>query len=256
MSTECKTTSALEAAVHERYSEGARERVEALCCATSYDPKFLEAIPTEVSERDCGCGNPSPWLRAGETVLDLGSGSGKICFIASQVVGESGRVIGIDMTDEMLALARSSAPIVADRIGYSNVDFRRSKIQDMRAVVDDGAVDVVGSNCVLNLVDPDDKRALFDEIFRVLSSGGRAIISDIVASADVPEHLQRDPELWSGCISGAFREDLFVRAFEAAGFGGIDVVERQADPWQVVDGIEFRSLTVVAYKNSKAKSCC
>lgn len=242
--------------VRERYSRGAKQRVEALCCATAYDPKLLEAIPAEVIERDYGCGNPSQWLRAGETVLDLGSGSGKICFIASQVVGESGKVIGVDINDDMLDLARRNAPIVAERVGFSNVEFRRSRIQDIRSAVDAGTVDVVVSNCVLNLVDPADKVALFDEIYGVLRADGRAIISDIVSSADVPAHMQADPELWSGCISGAFREDSFVRAFEAAGFGGIEVLERQDAPWRVVEDIEFRSLTVVAHKNSRKTSCC
>jgi arsenite methyltransferase len=246
------------------------------------------ALPEAALLASLGCGNPTALadLHPGETVLDLGSGSGKACFIASQVVGPTGRVIGVDMSDEMLALARGAAPRVAERVGHANVEFRKGRIQDLaldveaadaylaahpvrsaedlsraeaalaelrrdRPLVADGSVDVLISNCVLNLVRPADKRALFAEIHRVLRRGGRAVISDIVCDEDVPEHLQRDPELWSGCISGAFREDRFLEAFEEAGFYGIEVIERQQQPWQTVEGIEFRSLTVVAYRGKE-----
>lgn len=279
----------IEAAVNSRYSDAAKAPEAALCCRTRYDEKLLEAIPAEVLERDYGCGNPSAHLRAGETVLDLGSGSGKICFIASQVVGSEGEVIGIDVNDDMLALARKSAPTVARNVGIDNVTFKKGRIQDLaidlealdaflrehpvRSVDDLGAVeveiarlrrdaplvatasiDVVISSCVLNLVDPAHKRQLFGEIFRVLRRGGRAVISDIVSDEEVPEHLQRDPKLWSGCISGALREDRFLEAFEEAGLHGVEMIERQADPWRTVDGIEFRSVTVVAHKGAAPSS--
>lgn len=275
-----------ETAVRERYSGAAGAREDELCCPTSYDPGLLAAIPDEVLERDYGCGNPAAHVKLGETVLDLGSGAGKACFMASQVVGKQGRVIGVDMNDEMLALARRSAPEVARRIGYDNVTFKKGKIQDLSldleqverhllshpvATVDAlscleaeiarfrreaplisaESVDVVVSNCVLNLVRPEDKSRLFEEIHRVLRRGGRAVISDIVSDEDIPEHLQRDPDLWSGCVSGAFREDRFLHAFEEAGFYGITVVERHAEPWRTVEGIEFRSVTVVAYKGKE-----
>lgn len=278
----------VESIVKERYREGAERQVAALCCPVDYDPRYLEAIPREVLERDYGCGDPSKHLRAGETVLDLGSGTGKICFIASQVVGPTGKVIGVDMTPEMLAVARDAAPVVAGRIGYSNVEFRRGRIQDLaldldlleshiaaRPVVDvealfalqeraarlrveeplvaDGSVDVVVSNCVLNLVAADDKKKLFAEIFRVLRKGGRAVISDIVSDEPVPVELQRDPELWSGCISGALTEDGFLAAFEEAGFYGLRIVDRPAEPWQTVHGIEFRSLTIEAFKGKQGE---
>lgn len=276
----------IEEAVRSRYSEAARVREASLCCPTRYDKRFLAAIPDAVIERDYGCGDPSRHLREGETVLDLGSGTGKICFIASQVVGPRGRVIGVDMNDEMLALARDSAPEVARRIGHGNVSFRKGRIQDLaldhdaldrqlrldpvrsaadlprleaemarlrreKPLVANDSVDVVVSNCVLNLVKPEDKRALFAEIFRVLRRGGRAVISDIVSDEDVPMELQRDPELWSGCISGALREDRFLEAFEEAGFYGVTLAQRGEQPWQTVDGIEFRSVTVVAYKGKE-----
>lgn len=280
------TTPDVELAVAERYSAGAQAVEAALCCPVDYDPQFLTVIPQEVLDRDYGCGDPSAYLGSGETVLDLGSGGGKIAFIASQVVGESGRVIGVDINDEMLALAASAAPQVAEAVGYANVEFRKGRIQDLRLdvvateqwlgvhpvddlaslqayeaetarqrldvpLVPDDSVDAVVSNCVLNLVATDLKGELFAEIFRVLRRGGRAIISDIVSDVDVPEHLRADPELWSGCISGAFQEEAFLRAFEDAGFYGVTLAKRDSAPWQVVEGIEFRSVTVVAYKGKQ-----
>ena len=247
-----------EQAVSKRYSEAANSREPALCCPTNYDSRFLEAIPPEVVERDYGCGNPTEHLAQGETVLDLGSGGGKNCFIASQIVGETGRVIGVDMNDDMLALANRAAPIVSQRIGYANVEFLRGRIQDLKPLVDDASVDVVISNCALNLVNPAEKQQLFSEIFRVLKPHGRAIISDIVSDKPVPGHMQADPELWSGCISGALEQEAFVSAFRAAGFPQVRVLTRQEAPWQIVEGLEFRSLTVRADKSSQSQegSCC
>jgi arsenite methyltransferase len=276
----------VESAVKERYAAGAQQREEALCCPVQYDRRYLEVIPQEVIERDYGCGDPSQYVKPGETVLDLGSGTGKICFIAAQVVGPTGRVIGVDMTDEMLDVARRNAPIVAERIGYQNVEFRKGRIQDLaldlerldeelqrrpvqsaasylameevtqelrlrHPLVANDSVDVVVSNCVLNLVDSRSKPQLFAEIFRVLKMGGRAVISDIVADEEVPEELRNDPELWSGCISGALTEEGFLEAFEAAGFYGIELLKFDSTPWRTVGGIEFRSVTVQAFKGKQ-----
>jgi SAM-dependent methyltransferase len=275
-----------EAMVHQRYAAAAQAVEPALCCPVEYAADFLAVIPEEVIERDYGCGDPTPYVRAGETVLDLGSGGGKLCFIAAQVVGPEGRVIGVDCNHEMLALARKHAPTVAERLGYANVEFRCGLIQDLeldlellgreladrpiaaaadylalrhleqrlrreRPLVADGSIDCVVSNCVLNLVRKQDRQQLFAELFRVLRRGGRAAVSDIVSDEDVPESLQQDPTLWSGCISGAFREDEFLEAFQQAGFHGMQIVKRQRDPWRVVEGIEFRSVTVVAYKGKQ-----
>ncbi len=275
-----------EAAVLERYAGAARNREEALCCPVEYAGDYLSVIPHEIIERDYGCGDPSPYVQAGETVVDLGSGAGKLCYILAQVVGAKGRVIGVDCNPEMLALARSYREEFAQRVGYSNVDFRYGMIQDLALDLDrlarelqhrpihtpadwlmlrsledrlrldqpliaSDSVDCVVSNCVLNLVRQQDRRRLFQEIFRVLKRGGRAAISDIVADEDVPEELKSDPELWSGCISGAFREDEFLQAFADAGFHGMSIVKRQRDPWRVVEGIEFRSVTVVAHKGKQ-----
>ena len=247
-----------EAAVRKRYAAGAQVAEAALYCAVSYDPKYLRAIPAEVIERDYGCGDPSKYLRPGETVLDLGSGTGKIAFIAAQVVGPTGRVIGIDMTDEMLEVARRNAPFVAEKIGYSNVEFLKARIQDLRGVIADESIDSVVSNCVLNLVDSTAKPLLFAEIFRVLKPDGQAVISDIVSSAPVPAHLQADPELWSGCISGALTIEEFLGAFRAAGFAKLEILARDGDPWQTVEGIDFRSVTLQAIKGeaSSSATCC
>src|SRR6059036_2325844 len=120
-----------ESIVRQRYATGAKERADKLCCPIDYEDQYLKVIPQEVIERDYGCGDPSRYLREREVVLDLGSGTGKICFIVAQIVGPSGKVIGVDMTDEMLEVARRNAPIVAERIGYANVEFRKGRIQDL-----------------------------------------------------------------------------------------------------------------------------
>lgn len=276
----------VEASVLERYSRGAARREASLCCPVDYNEKYLEIIPAEVIERDYGCGDPSAHVRPGDVVLDLGSGSGKVCFIAAQVVGPTGRVVGVDMNPDMLALARRHAPDIAAKLGYGNVQFVRGRIQDLRTDLDavdrylsrhpiasqddlwafeatreeqretrplvaDESIDVVVSNCVLNLVRDDDKQTLLNEIFRVLRIGGRAVISDIVSDEPVPETLKQDPELWSGCISGAFQEKAFLDAFAAAGFYGIEILKRDAEPWRTVQGIEFRSVTVRAWKGKQ-----
>ncbi len=244
----------IEDAVAARYSDAAIAVEPALCCAVSYDARFLEAIPAEIQERDYGCGNPAEWVREGETVLDLGSGGGKICFIAAQIVGETGRVIGVDINPEMLALAEKYRAQIGDELGFHNVEFHRGYIQQLD-FLPDNSVDVVLSNCVLNLVRPEDKPRLFAEIFRVVKTGGRAAISDIVSSIDVPQAMQDDARLWSGCVSGALREDEFLASFSRAGFASVELAKRDAAPWQVVENIEFRSITVVATKG-EPQSCC
>jgi arsenite methyltransferase len=242
----------VERAVRERYSQAAQQTVRALCCPVDYRSEYLKILPQEILERDYGCGDPSQFVREGETVLDLGSGGGKICYIAAQVVGKNGRIIGVDMNDEMLALARKYQNEIGDKLGYHNVEFHRGKIQDLQPLVPDESIDVVISNCVLNLVREQDKRQLFSEIHRVLKRGGRAAISDIVSNEPVPEAMKTDPDLWSGCISGAFQETELLKAFEDAGFYGIHIAKRDENPWQIVNGIEFRAITVIAYKGKGA----
>jgi len=190
------------------------------------------------------------------------------------------------MTDYMLEVARRNAPLVAERIGYANVEFRKGRIQDLaldldlleaelrarpvataadylkldelaeglrlkQPLVTNDSMDVVVSNCVLNLVEPASKPKLFQEIFRVLKWGGRAVISDIVSDEPVPEAMRRDAELWSGCISGTLTEEGFLSAFEEAGFHAVELVKFETRPWRTVQGIEFRSVTVRAFKGKQ-----
>src|SRR5437868_6083317 len=131
-----------ETSVRTRYSDAAQKTEAALCCPISYDPRYLAAIPDEVLERDYGCGDPTPYVRPGDTVLDLGSGGGKVCFIAAQVAGPGGRVIGVDCNADMLALARRNQPLVAERLGFSNVEFHCGLIQDLRLDLDRLAVEL------------------------------------------------------------------------------------------------------------------
>ncbi|MBA2702685.1 MAG: methyltransferase domain-containing protein [Blastocatellia bacterium] len=276
----------VERAVNERYGRAAQNREPELCCPVQYDSKLLAVIPDEIKERDYGCGDPSVLVREGDVVLDLGSGAGKICYIAAQIVGPKGLVIGIDANEEMLTLAEKYRFEIGKRIGYQNVEFRKGRIQDLqldlalvdsylaenpvssaadlahfnsyhssikkeRPLVPDESIDVVLSNCVLNLVRSEDKEQLFSEMFRVVRRGGRVAISDIVSDEDVLEELKQDPELWSGCIAGAYREDAFLDAFDRAGFYGMEIVKRDEKPWRTIQGIEFRSITVVAHKGKQ-----
>ncbi len=188
----------------------------------AFDAALLEVIPAEVVERDYGCGDPTRWVQSGDTVLDLGSGSGKNAFICAQVVGAGGRVLGVDRNAEMLALSRAAAPVVAQRIGVANVEFLEGAIEALdvpttngQPLVTDASVDLVLSNCVLNLVNPSARERLLANIRRVLRPGGRVAISDIVCDRPVPLALQQDPDLWSGCISGAWQEQAFLADFVA-----------------------------------------
>lgn len=272
-----------QANVLERYSEGAQAHQTELCCAVEYDSRLLQILPQEIIDKDYGCGDPSPYIREGDVVLDLGSGGGKICYMAAQLVGAQGRVIGLDMNEDMLALAQKYQAEMAERLGGDRVEFKKGLIQDLAldlAAVDaylaanpvsrsrdlarleafktqqrkenplipDGSVDLVISNCVLNLVDDGAKAQMVAEIFRVLRPGGRVAISDVISDEAVPQHLRDDPKLWSGCISGAFQEKEFLDAFLAAGFVAVSYDKWEAEPWQVVEGIEFRSATLTAVK--------
>ncbi|MCA9471754.1 MAG: methyltransferase domain-containing protein [Nitrospirales bacterium] len=233
-------------AVSERYAKAVTTGEE-MCCPTGYDHQELgKFIPEAVLKVSYGCGTPVGLtsVQAGETVLDIGSGGGIDCFEASRRVGPSGRVIGIDMTDEMLALARSQAPIVASNLGYasSNVDFRKGFADAMP--VEDQCVDLIVSNCVINLAP--DKLKVFQEMYRVLKPGGRFTISDIVADQPIPQYMIHDKEKWGDCLSGALRLSDYWGGLRNAGFGGIHRVG--FIPWRVIDGIHFLSLTLTGYK--------
>ncbi|MGK7957764.1 MAG: methyltransferase domain-containing protein [Crocosphaera sp.] len=276
----------IEKTVLDRYQEGAKVQQPSLCCPTEYEGNYLEILPQEILEKDYGCGDPTRYVAEGETVVDLGSGTGKNCYILAQKVGQDGQVIGVDFNEEMLKIARKYQQDIADKIGVSNTKFVKGKIQDLTLNLDlveewlqdnsiqsvddlsqfesecdrlrqespliaDNSIDVVISNCVLNLVKPNDKQQLFAELYRVLKEGGRAVISDIVCDEEPTQNILNDPDLWSGCIAGAFREDEFLKMFENVGFYGVEILKREEKPWQVIDGVEFRSLTIRAYKGKQ-----
>jgi ubiquinone/menaquinone biosynthesis C-methylase UbiE len=239
------------AAVREFYGHAAEEPQAELCCPVRPDAEDLAHIPAEVVERFYGCGSPvsAAAPQAGETLVDLGSGAGIDCFIASRRVGPQGRVFGIDMTDQMLSVARESQPKVAGALGYGNVEFRKGILE--RIPLDDGAADIVTSNCVINL--SPDKSAVFREVWRVLRDGGRAVIADIVADTEVPPAMRADGQLWGECISGALSEEAFLAALERAGFYGLSVLKKTF--WREVEGARFYSVTVRGFKFEKKAGC-
>ena len=239
-------TDAITRKVSDRYAKAASTG-EQMCCPTSYDMAQLKSfIPEEVLKISYGCGTPAglKTVRAGETVLDIGSGGGIDCFEASRLVGPTGRVIGIDMTDTMLEIARTNASVVAANLGYSasNVEFRKGLADAMP--VEDGTIDLIISNCVINLAP--DKRKVFREMFRVAQPGGRFTISDIVADQTVPQYLVHDADKWGDCLSGALTLTAYIAGMREAGFLGIHLVT--SSPWQVIDGIHFFSVTLTGYK--------
>lgn len=239
-------------AIQKRYGSAAIELETCLCTPVSFDPKFLDAIPSEVVDKDYGCGDPTKWVRKNDYVLDLGSGSGKNAFICAQVVGKSGKVIGVDQNLNMLNLAKKSIKYVADKIGYENTEFFQGSIEKLDALdeknnklIEDSSIDIVLSNCVLNLVKPSSRSNLLENIKRVLRKDGRIAISDIVSSKKVPLRLQNNPDLWSGCISGAWYEPELISDFKNLGFKNLRFADRSSKPWQVIEDIEFRTVTLV-----------
>ena len=245
-------------AVEARYGAAAQQQEACLCTPVGFNPALLRVIPDVVIERDYGCGDPTRWVKHGDRVLDLGSGSGKNAFICSQIVGKSGSVTGVDRNADMLALSRAAIPVVASAVGFNNVRFVDGAIEALDALtptgellIADASMDVVLSNCVLNLVNPSARDKLLANIRRVLAPGGRVAISDIVCDQVVPLRLQQDPDLWSGCISGAWQEQAFLEAFEALGFEQVCYADRSEKPWRLVDGIEFRSVTLIAHLERK-----
>lgn len=271
----------LEDAEQRRYGAAAARPEACLCTPVDY---ALDAshIPARILEVDYGCGDPTPHARSGEVVLDLGSGSGKHCFLMARAVGAEGCVIGVDKTPAMLALARGAVSEVTHALGYprDNLSFRRGHIENLRwdldrledelrrqpvngyedlatladrldrtPLVATASVDLVVSNCVLNLVADARKPSLFRELYRVLRPGGRAVIADIVAERPVPPALKQDEELWTGCVAGALPRAAFLQAFAAAGFHGVE--ELHAFHWRTVEGIAFHSVTVRAFKGKE-----
>jgi arsenite methyltransferase len=190
------------------------------CNSKLYDEKMLEGLPVDVVNLSLGCGDPVTiaGLQPGETVLDLGSGGGIDCFLAARQVGESGYVIGVDMTPQMLAKANANKV----KMGMENVEFRKGYIEDLP--VKDSTIDVVMSNCVINL--SPDKAAVFADVFRVLKPGGRVSISDIVTEGEFSPELRANMDSWAECVSGAIDADRYTGLMREAGFVNVEVVDK------------------------------
>ena len=231
-------------------SDSTAEEVQLTNIAKLYAETDVTDLPSTVTDVAFGCGNPTAIaaLKPGEVVLDLGSGGGIDCFLAAKMVGETGKVYGVDMTPEMIALASKNAA----KVGASNVEFRLGEIE--RLPIDAASVDVIISNCVINL--SPDKDEVFREAFRVLKPGGRLQVSDIVWTQPVPKEVKDDLEKWAGCIAGALFESDYLARIRAAGF---EDVTSQAVEYPGGKGIA--SAAVVAVKPVPAqsvpgKTCC
>ena len=190
------------------------------CCSTDsnlYPADLLATLPEGESTISYGCGDPITLasLQPGQTVLDLGSGAGLDCFFAAKKVGETGHVIGVDMTPEMIERARSSAK----RLNIQNVEFRQGYLEDLP--VDSNSVDVIISNCVINLAP--DKSKVFTEAFRVLKPGGKFAVSDIVTDGPLPEAIKKSLSAWAGCVAGAVEAKDYIAMMEAVGFTNISI---------------------------------
>jgi arsenite methyltransferase len=190
------------------------------CCSTDnnlYPVDLLTTVPSDVASTSYGCGDPITLaaLKPGQTVLDLGSGAGLDCLLAAQKVGETGHVIGVDMTPEMIERAQANAK----KINFNNVEFRQGYLENLP--VDSNSVDVVISNCVINL--SPDKSKVFSEAFRVLKSGGKLAVSDIVTDGPLPETIKHSLSAWAGCVAGAVEAQEYIGMMEAVGFTDISI---------------------------------
>jgi len=228
------STNQVQDAVREKYGEIARSVGKGGCCGPSscgcgdpitsnlYSDAETSGLPGDAVAVSLGCGNPTALidLQPGQTVLDLGSGGGIDVLLSARRVGPSGKVYGLDMTDEMLALARENQR----KAGATNVEFLAGTIEAIP--LPDRSVDVIISNCVINL--SDDKDAVLREAFRVLKPGGRFAVSDVVIRGEVPSEIRRSMELWVGCVAGALQEDEYAAKLKSAGFEAVEL-----EPWRV-----------------------
>lgn len=244
-------------AVKKRYAKFVQDNTS--CCPTcnsqknditkqtesiGYSTNELKNIP-ESAVMGLGCGNPTALadLKSGETVLDLGSGAGIDVFLAATKVGENGRVIGVDMTEEMIKKAEK----IAKENGYKNVEFRYGEIENLP--VEDNTVDVIISNCVINL--SPDKLQTFKEAFRVLKPGGRILISDLVTEGALPDDIKKSFDAWSGCIAGALEKNEYLDTIKKAGFRNIKIVSQNSYSEKEIDkrlAGKITSIKVRAYK--------
>jgi SAM-dependent methyltransferase len=246
-------------AIQERYGALARAAGAGGCCDTScacedpisgdlYSKEEQEQLPAEAVAASLGCGNPTALLdlEPGQTVLDLGSGGGIDVLLSARRVGPAGKAYGLDMTDDMLALARENQR----KASATNVEFLKGTIEDIP--LPDSSVDVIISNCVINL--SSDKDRVLREAFRVLRPGGRFAVSDVVSRGAVADDIRENAELWVGCIAGALDQDEYAARLRAAGFADVSV-----DPWRVYADGTFASAFIRARKPSAAccgPSCC
>jgi arsenite methyltransferase len=229
--------------VRSKYAEAARQVTAggAPCCggahgrdpitADLYDKSQTGALPEDALKASLGCGNPTALaqLRPGETVLDLGSGGGIDVLLSARRVGPAGKAYGLDMTEEMLGLARENQR----KAGVENVEFLKGEIENVP--LPDNSVDVVISNCVINL--SADKNRVLQEAFRVLRPGGRFAVSDVVVRGPVPEVVRKNVELWIGCIAGAMEESEYRAKLAAAGFEGIEIEPTRI--YKIADARQF-----------------
>jgi len=241
--------------VKRRYGEIAQSQLSCCssCCAPStkdialqigYASEALDNVP-EASNMGLGCGNPVALasLKEGETVLDLGSGGGIDVFLAARKVGAKGKVIGVDMTEEMIRRAKTTA----SENGYENVEFRMGEIENLP--VEDSSVDIVISNCVINL--SPDKERVFSETYRVLKPGGRIMISDIVTEGELPTEVRKSFDAWAGCVAGALEKSQYLNTIKGAGFKKIRIVSQSTydiDVYQELKG-KIISIQVEAHKS-------
>jgi len=199
-----------------------------------YSDEELEGLPDSVVRTVSGCGNPTALagLKEGEVVLDLGSGGGIDAFLAAKSVGPKGRVIGVDMTEEMVQLSKKNA----ERMRVENVEFRLGEIENLP--VEDETVNVIISNCVINL--SPDKDKVFSEAFRVLKPGGRMLISDIVTQGKLPSEIRENLEMWAACVAGALDEKDYLQKIKNAGFEKVEVIAKN-DFMEIVSSIKVRA---------------
>jgi arsenite methyltransferase len=234
--------------VQERYAEvarGASSCCEPSCCSVEsslYTIADTEGLPTEAVMASAGCGNPAALasLNPGETVVDFGSGGGIDCFLAARAVGPQGKVIGIDMTPDMVNLAKDNAR----KLNLSNVEFHLTEME--HTPIPDDSVDVIISNCVINLAP--DKDAVFREVFRILRPGGRMAVSDMVLTEELPDDVAADPANWVACLSGAELKPVYLERLEKAGFVKVEVVSESPFETSKSWGSRVHSMNIQAQK--------
>ncbi|WKZ35603.1 MAG: arsenite methyltransferase [Anaerolineales bacterium] len=242
------TQSPIHETVREHYAERIKNSASCCgpsdCCSTEsklYPADLLTTLPSDVSGTSYGCGDPITLasLTPGQTVLDLGSGAGLDCLLAAQKVGPTGRVIGVDMTPEMIERAQKNA----QRVDAANVEFRQGYLEDLP--VESNTVDVIISNCVINL--SPDKEKVFSEAFRVLAPGGKLAVSDIVTEGPLPESIKQSLSAWAGCVAGAVEAEEYIRMMGSVGFTNISITPVFFDKETVDSALDDMKLDVKEY---------